>query len=61
MSQHKAKRLFITYQSLYIQYKERADTYRRIAGRDVQVYSDLVARIALERANYYEMIAEGVR
>lgn len=55
------KRLFIKYQSLHVQYKERADEYRRASGRDVLVYSDCVARVALRKANKYSMIAEGVR
>lgn len=61
MNPQKAKRLFIIYQSLYIQYKERADSYRRRVGKDVLVYSDCVARLALRKANEYEMIAEGAR
>lgn len=61
MSQDKATRLFISYYSLYIQYKERADLYRQTTGRDVQVYSDGIARLALSKANEYQAIAEGVR
>jgi hypothetical protein len=54
MNQARAKYLFIKYQSLYQIYKERADSYRAMAGRDVIVYSDLIARLALRKANYYE-------
>lgn len=54
MTTQQATRLFIKYQSLHIQYKERADAYRQPVGRGVKVYSDDVARMALNKANYYE-------
>jgi hypothetical protein len=59
MSQDKAIYLFIKYQSLYVKYSEKADNYRKAVGREVQVYSDLLARLALSKANYYEGIAQG--
>lgn len=61
MPQNEAKRLFVIYYSLYVQYKERANAYRRQVGRDVLVYSDCLAQLALSKANEYEMIAEGAR
>lgn len=54
-----AKQLFIKYQSLHVQYQERADEYRRVTGKDVRVYSDCVARVALRKANEHRLIAEG--
>lgn len=54
MNQSKALRLFIAYQSLHQIYKERADAYRAMVGREVLVYSDCLARLALSKADYYE-------
>lgn len=61
MNPQKAKRLFIIYQSLYVKYQEAADSYRRQVKKDVRVYSDGLAALALSKANEYEMIARGAR